>query len=545
MHRLTRISTMDIPMRRFYFLYNLACRAFRACFFVAATYMFSMQAHSTVGALDTTFGVNGVYKSLSTPSNDLTAIDSAVQSDQRVVVANQCNGFVNSNICLFRLDRDGGSMDLSFGTNGVATIDFGGSELPESMVVDSRDRVLVGGTCHSAASVRAGCLIRLTADGALDASFGINGRLNVSGMIAGIGNVNVLADGRILVAGGCGARDFCIARILENGNPDVSFNLGASQQVILSSNTIFTSGASALAIDGIGRIYVTGGCSTQDVGTSLAKYCVVRLTAAGVLDASFNGTGIKVWDTPSTHPLASSASVTRIAVSTAGQTFVSAACSAGDRLSGAFTGSGVCVSALTDQGALDTTFSAGTTPGNGFRYVPLTDYQSDFGFGNMVELYLSDAGSILLVNHVNTTGDQVLVRLKANGALDGSFGSGGILRFRFNGPATGDRSRTNGSLLTADRRLILSGTCYELGSTDKACLSRYDLSALEGERCSLDLDDDGKILPQTDGVMWLRIMLGFRGAAVMQGAMGAASDLPNRTTWPQIQSYLFNHCGIR
>jgi hypothetical protein len=63
-----------------------------------------------------------------------------------------------------------------------------------------------------------------------------------------------------------------------------------------------------------------------------------------------------------------------------------------------------------------------------------------------------------------------------------------------------------------------------------------------GERCSLDLDGNGAIQPQTDGVMWLRIMLGFRGDAVMQVALGSGAT---RSTWPQIQSFLFNHCGIR
>jgi hypothetical protein len=80
---------------------------------------------------------------------------------------------------------------------------------------------------------------------------------------------------------------------------------------------------------------------------------------------------------------------------------------------------------------------------------------------------------------------------------------------------------------------------YEPAPTVSVTVS---IETFVGERCSLDLDGNGAIQPQTDGVMWLRIMLGFRGDAVMQVALGSGAT---RSTWPQIQSFLFNHCGIR
>lgn len=42
--------------------------------------------------------------------------------------------------------------------------------------------------------------------------------------------------------------------------------------------------------------------------------------------------------------------------------------------------------------------------------------------------------------------------------------------------------------------------------------------------------------------MWLRIMLGIRGNAVLATPMNAGAT---RNTWPLIQAHLFNHCGIR
>jgi uncharacterized delta-60 repeat protein len=529
---------MDIPMRRFNFLCNFACRAFRACFFVAATFMFSMQAHSTAGALDTTFGVNGVYKSPASLTQSFWTIDSALQSNGKIIVASYCDPFTTKNMCTFRLDPDGSGMDVSFGVGGVATINFGGQEEPRSLAIDALDRILITGVCSGATQPSTGCLLRLTANGAVDGAFGMAGRVNVSGMTE-LDKVLALPDGRTLVAGRCLSDIyFCVARLLDNGNPDPSFNAGNTQAIFLDNFT-GNGSASALALDGAGRIYVTGTCQT---GTSFDdKYCVARLTPSGALDTTFNGTGLKIWESPSTH-LLSVFSKKSVAVTPSGRVFVSTGCSAGSFFDRTATGSGLCLSALTPQGALDASFSLDTVPGNGFRYVELNGYSGAPSPVDGVGLYVMEFESLLLVGSWQSSGGQDLIRLRANGALDQSFGNGGAIRSLFNNVA-GSRFDTYSATRVVNNRLILGGICS--GPSERACLSRYDLAPPPGEDCKLDLDDDGKILPQTDGVMWLRIMLGFRGAAVMQGAMGAASDLPNRTTWPQIQSYLFNHCGIR
>jgi hypothetical protein len=59
--------------------------------------------------------------------------------------------------------------------------------------------------------------------------------------------------------------------------------------------------------------------------------------------------------------------------------------------------------------------------------------------------------------------------------------------------------------------------------------------------CSLDIDGSGGAPnAATDGLMLVRAMLGFTGAAVTNGAISGA---PPRNTWPLIRDYLNKNCG--
>jgi hypothetical protein len=57
----------------------------------------------------------------------------------------------------------------------------------------------------------------------------------------------------------------------------------------------------------------------------------------------------------------------------------------------------------------------------------------------------------------------------------------------------------------------------------------------------LDLDDDGAVNASTDGLMLLRAMLGLRGDAVTQGALGAIPR--GRSDWGSIRMHLNSVCG--
>jgi alpha-tubulin suppressor-like RCC1 family protein len=65
---------------------------------------------------------------------------------------------------------------------------------------------------------------------------------------------------------------------------------------------------------------------------------------------------------------------------------------------------------------------------------------------------------------------------------------------------------------------------------------------VNAESCSLDVDGNGIVSANTDGVMLVRAMLGFGGTAVTTAGLGAN---PVRTSWAEIRAYLSSSCGLQ
>jgi uncharacterized delta-60 repeat protein len=80
-----------------------------------------------------------------------------------------------------------------------------------------------------------------------------------------------------------------VARYLPSGVPDPSFN-GGQPRILDSMNTV--SAAYAVTILGDGSILVGGAAATWGSGGPVEDFLLVKLTSAGALDTSFNGTGI-------------------------------------------------------------------------------------------------------------------------------------------------------------------------------------------------------------------------------------------------------------
>lgn len=58
---------------------------------------------------------------------------------------------------------------------------------------------------------------------------------------------------------------------------------------------------------------------------------------------------------------------------------------------------------------------------------------------------------------------------------------------------------------------------------------------------ALDIDGSGSTSPLSDGLILMRAMLGLTGTAVTNGAVAPGA---NRATWPAIRAYLNTRCGM-
>jgi uncharacterized delta-60 repeat protein len=195
----------------------------------------------------------------------------ALQTDDKVLVGGNFrtyNGAAAEYIT--RLNPDG-TPDATF---NVGTGFKGG--LINAIVVQPNGQILVGGNFTSYNDATQNRIIRLNPDGSPDASF-----LTGTGFGGNATNVALQADGKILVAGtftsyngttGLGR----IVRLNANGSLDASFVAGTAMTV------------QSLAVQADGKALV-GGVLTSN---SVTKGQAVRLNTDGSLDASFNtGTG--------------------------------------------------------------------------------------------------------------------------------------------------------------------------------------------------------------------------------------------------------------
>ena len=177
------------------------------------------------GSIDSGFGASGVFVwSDGENSNWHEARSVSLEPDGRIVVAgiNQVvvgDEEVEYRVVVLRLLNDG-SLDQAFGEGGVyvgPVVGFSG----ETRLVRTG-----GGSYRVAAGGANGCaIVGLTANGALDAAFGISGIASVEtpgGSPAACSSLELLANGGLFVAGSAAEHGF-VARLLANGAPDSTF----------------------------------------------------------------------------------------------------------------------------------------------------------------------------------------------------------------------------------------------------------------------------------------------------------------------------------
>jgi uncharacterized delta-60 repeat protein len=213
------------------------------------------------GALDTTFGTGGIVVDNVTKDDEVAGINGlALQSDNAIVTATMVrdvtsgDGYLDDAAILRRYDADG-SLDTTFGAGGTTAI-AGEIDMP-SIAVDDLDRIVlgagdIGGT---------GWIRRYDADGVLDTSFATAGEY-ATGLAASnrIRAVVVLDDDRI-VAGGEAEGDGFTLRLDADGALDANYGISD----LAPADFVFD-----LAVDANGDYALAGGDAGDFL---VARYC--------------------------------------------------------------------------------------------------------------------------------------------------------------------------------------------------------------------------------------------------------------------------------
>ncbi len=247
------------------------------------------------GQPDTSFGGTGFVRATSPQGGGVRC---ALDASGRILVAGFTWSGTDWDIATWRYLADG-TPDPTFGGTGLVTSHgaAGGSaeDTAVGIAVDGGHRILVTGYSTSAAGDQDMTLLRYLPSGALDATFNGTGIVTHDGAGGAHGDdagrdVAVDALGRVVVAGWspslAGGDDVAVWRFLADGTLDTSFG---GTGYFVQDGAAGGSGPDegrAVAVDGLGRIVVTGSSTSAAGDTDMVLW---RLGADGAPDASLGG----------------------------------------------------------------------------------------------------------------------------------------------------------------------------------------------------------------------------------------------------------------
>lgn len=236
------------------------------------------------GAIDNKFGEGG--RATADFGSDDTAYGVALAADGSVVTSGGSNG----HFAFARFNADG-SADQFFGDRGRALFAdvAGGGNIAAGAVVQSDGKIVAVGPNGQGGVT----LVRINPNGSEDLSFGTGGALNIQQLATAATDgrpdrtigINLQDDGRILVNNRSANGDFAIVRATATGALDNSFGGDGLITVDFGGND----DADVLLVQGTGEIYAVG---TTDAGGG-PKAAVAAIDSAGALVQKF-GTGGKL-----------------------------------------------------------------------------------------------------------------------------------------------------------------------------------------------------------------------------------------------------------
>ncbi|HSW27801.1 MAG TPA: hypothetical protein VLJ62_33920, partial [Burkholderiaceae bacterium] len=289
-------------------------------------------------------------------------------------------------------------------------------------------------------------LARFNADGSIDRSFGIDGKVTTD-MGSGLRQEEALAvaiqsDGKIVVAGHTAidatppARDpsptFALARYNSDGSLDTTFGSGGK----VSDNV--NGQAYAVAIQGDGKIVVAGEFSFDSInGSDFSDFTVARFNPNGTLDLAFGGSGTGQVATD----IGSATNSARNLVLQPNGAIVVSGKPQGDQAGFDHTD----VARYNANGTLDSSFGSGGK-------LTLAGVDVGQGLARQPDGKFVLAGSVA----VGSSTRFALMRLNADGSTDSSFGSAGTVStaFAVNAAATGVALQGDGKIVAVGTTVL-------------------------------------------------------------------------------------------
>lgn len=314
-----------------------------------------------------------------------------------------------------------GDLDGSFGAGGIVITDFTLSsvhyESANALIVQSDGKLVAAGRAVVDSLTRF-ALARYNPDGSLDHSFGSGGLVTTGIGPLGIATANALvlqSDGKIVAAGSNaydpGGGAFALARYNPDGSLDNSFGSGGIVITDIGPAYVYAQ-AHALTIQPDGRLVAAGSARMSD---GVTQFALVRYNLDGSLDSSFGSGGISTTRIAPGDDLSEAAA---LLVQPDGKLVAAGSVSMGPSATGYKTH--FAIVRFDSDGSLDTSFDS-----DGIAITPV----GPRNFAIATDVAIQPDGKLVTAGYayVNTGAHFAVTRYHSNGALDTSFGSGGIV----------------------------------------------------------------------------------------------------------------------
>ena len=414
---------------------------------------FAIARYDANGILDTSLHSDGKITSAFEKGNDQLSHVLMLPDDAFITVGTSgyrlSNNSTFKDIVLSKFIADG-TLDSSFGILGKVVSVFGqNNNAITAAALQPDGKIVLGNTYYNLSLGNSFLyeLIRYHANGSLDTSFGINGKVSLTIESTAI---TIQADGKIVV-GATGTPNtanagYNIFKFNENGTIDTSFDTVGAATITFGNNYY---GKMAVLLQSDGKIIVTGSASNPDVFNDTPAFVAARLNSNGSLDTTFGING-KVVGLINDNCFAYAGFLQSDGkILTAGISFGPG---------------GVYFSSLryTENGILDTTYGTnGTTSTNlsfDYRIINHVLLQPDGKFLVALSLY----------NQPLNTYDFRIRRFNPDSTYDNEFGGPvGVTTSFFNGY---DEAFAIG--LQSDHKIIVGGTTSN-GITNDFAITRY------------------------------------------------------------------------
>ena len=237
--------------------------------------------------LDSSFGLNG-FASATLPKLYMAA----VQADGKIVAVAPTGSLFRQYIVIRY--KTNGIVDNTFGVNGKTTVDLLSNSATRDIRIQSDGKIVLLFDKRGDLEARA-VMIRINANGSIDNTFGVNGVVTIfyghatpgTGIYFGTISFDLQKDDKIILA----VPDYLqpdspyvLRRFNTNGAPDPSFGNGGARNVETSAGSYIAFTSNVLVQDD-GKIILVGSM-LQDYVTM-----IVRCNTNGDYDKTFNGTG--------------------------------------------------------------------------------------------------------------------------------------------------------------------------------------------------------------------------------------------------------------